>query len=186
MEYAGTEELLYCPRCTRSVGEPRVFEMTTYFRQHILAAKSGLTVTAAPPPRSQRAHSQRRRRGDDFNNAQPRDPKDTLIQEADQDPERPVIMTSKLAGVLELIQDWQNAAPEDKIIGEYRDYTAPPLTSVPGTGPLTISARDSFHPVHQHGQAHRPRHTRPAAGGFRLLLRLYERERQGQKHQKLS
>jgi hypothetical protein len=59
------------------------------------------------------------RPGDDFNGYQARNAlKSDLLTDADKHPDKPLLTSPKLRGILELLESWWKEAPDDKIISE--------------------------------------------------------------------
>jgi len=122
-----------CPRpqCRKSLGESRNFEVTTCLRDEVIASQPGsdrevsLALAAQGRKRKGGTPVNPRGRGDDFLCYQPREKRgNSLLEEADRIPDVPLLMSAKLRGVCEVVEEWQRAAPKDKIISTSANISA--------------------------------------------------------------
>jgi len=134
------QDTTHCPRCKRALEGPRPFELTSELKAaiaaNIAAETSPLDADSQAAQFSQPAKrktkdgpsqpQRQRRRGDDFNGVQLRDKIKrnlALLEDSDRNiSATPMLMSSKVTGIIELITEWQQVAPDDKIIGEQLIY----------------------------------------------------------------
>lgn len=94
-------EVPFCKRCKKAIGVPKPCELP-----RSLASKPG-------EPDSEH----QRKRGEDFLGFRPKeDFESSLFRQLEANPEAEIPLSSKMRAILEQIQDWQTAAPQDKIL----------------------------------------------------------------------
>lgn len=104
------------------------FEVTAKLRDNIRSSKEqySANITSITPPQLPASRKRKAgdevqggRRGDDFRNIQPKDGlRSSWLDEADENLDAPVLSSSKTTAVENIIREWQQEAPDDKIIGE--------------------------------------------------------------------
>ncbi len=113
------------------LGEPKPFKMPAPLLRDIYSVLRNINDVSANPHKGSRKRkggasldhgSKARRRCDDFNGIQPKTTTENgagLLSEADEDTSQPMLMSAKLRGLTELVQEWQEKAPDDKILSEF-------------------------------------------------------------------
>lgn len=114
---SGEVECLNCGKTVEKTREIDQSDVAKAYSDLLAAEQSKKSVPKAS--KKSKARTKERIRGDDFNGFQPKGERSLFLQHSDKNhPQVPLPQSAKTRAVKEIVLQWQDEAPDDKIIRE--------------------------------------------------------------------